>query len=78
MKHNSNKNRLSVNVCGALLKELHKGRELLKYILMSINFHMTNNFKREIGGLKARSEITENTNIKIFSNWRGLCKFTAE
>ena len=65
MKHNSVKNRLFVNAFGALLKKLHKGRELLKYLVMSINFHMTNNFKREIGGFKARSEITENTNIKI-------------
>ena len=68
-----------MNAWGALLQKLHKGGELLKCLWMSINFHMTNNFKGDIGWFKARSEITENTSVKKYSSSkRGLCKFPCE
>ena len=52
-----------------LLKKLYKGREVFKWLLMSINALMRNNLKRVIGKSIARS---------IYNSQRGLSKFDAE
>lgn len=63
-----------------LLKNLYKGRELFKWLLMSISVRMVNNLKGGLGKFTARSEMRMQTIYYyiFYNNQWEIRKFAAE